>query len=93
MTDVEWSTLLVIGFVWLSLALRLHRLGNQLGAVSHAVRREMAKLLGNEKRATELSEEWDQERKMLNWQVWDIWITWIGGAAMLAWWWFTRVMH
>jgi hypothetical protein len=94
MSKTEWTHLLVAAAVIWWFAARLDRLGRQLEAVSHLVRREMAQLMGKQARVKELLEEREQDRaaeKMEKRQ------TWLGlalfGAAALAWWWFTSGQH
>jgi hypothetical protein len=91
MSKADWGYLLLAWlYVFWGLARRLDRLGRQLEYETFLIRREMAELLGKERRAKELREEDDrdaQERKKARRQ--ETIGFFVISAGTFAWWWYT----
>jgi hypothetical protein len=91
MSKADWGYLLLAWlYVFWWFATRLDRLGRQSEYETFLIRREMAELLGKERRADELREEDDgneQERKKARQQ--ETIVFGVTSAGMFAWWWYT----
>jgi hypothetical protein len=93
MSNTDWGYLLAFA-AWLWLLYRLDRLGKQLEAVCAVLQVEMAELVGNEDRASEILRERREDRaeaKKANRQFWIFWGI-IGAVAGLGWLLFTDLV-